>query len=432
MGITKKLIYLFALGIVVTFLLLPLGLHQYGFLFWNLVLAGLLALDILITPNPRGLKLQKENEIHLYFKAENTVAFHVKNTSKHRLKVECADESLRHFAVAGKDLKHHIAPHSEALFAYQVVPSKRGSFSSSTMFMRCVGLLGLCVKYHNHLHFTRYKVYPNIQDLSMYRLIMQKSRLLPSGEKHIRQYGTGAEFESLRPYVEGDDYRNVNWKATARENKLIVNQYQLERDQPVYVLLDTARPMSYTVNGYKKLDYALNAALILSDIVNQQGDKFGIIAFNHEVQCNIPPGQGATHRNHILETLYAVEDNRLTPNYEAAFTELCKKQKRRSLVFIFTDFEIIEEAQDLIAHISILKRKHLPIVVFMENANLNQMAEAEGHTPYDAILQATALEFKGERRGILRKLNAMGIPSIESKAEEFTLSAVNRYLQIAR
>jgi uncharacterized protein (DUF58 family) len=253
---------------------------------------------------------------------------------------------------------------------------------------------------------------------------------LPQGDKHVKNYGMGYEFESLRPYVVGDDYRKINWRATSRENKLIVNQYQIERNQPVYIMVDIGRPMSYTVGGYKKLDYAINAALILADIVNQSGDKAGLMVFDSAVRSHIAPGQGAAHRNHLMETLYHVEDNRSTADYGGAFRTLNEKQKRRSLVFIFTDFELPEEARELIAQMALLKKRHLPIVVFMENESLNALTEIPVRKKYDKFLRNTAIEFHAERKQIFRHLSAMGIPNVESKAEEFAIAAVNKYIRL--
>jgi len=433
MSVTRNYIYLTALGIILTIAAWPFNLHAPIFLFWNLLSLGLLGLDAILTPSADNLKVYRESEQKLYFKTENTITFYVKNTYRQMLKIEGKDEILRHFTVTERNLTHNIPQGKEQAFSYTVVPTKRGSFDSGKVYLRYKGPLGLCIKHATLPCPARYMVYPNVKDLSKYRLMMQKNRLLPKGEKNIRQYGTGADFESLRSYVEGDDYRKINWAATAREDKLMLNQYQIERDQPVYILLDTGRPMSYTVNGFKKLDYAINAALVLSDIVNQQGDKAGLLVFDSQIRAHIAPGQGALHRNNFMETLYHIAENRQTANYEGAFQSLCERQKRRSLVFIFTDFEILEEAEDLIAHIAILKRRHMPIVVFLENEALTAMAEAPDSTkPYDKMLKQTAQEFHTERRTIIRKLNVMGIPSVESAAEQFTVSAVNRYLQATR
>jgi uncharacterized protein (DUF58 family) len=433
MGVTRNFVYLTAFGVILTIGAWFFGFHVPFFLFWNLLILGLFVLDIILTPNPKCLHARRANEVKLYFKAENTIFFYVKNNFRHKLEVEVKDERLRHFNIVGKDMKHVVEAGEEAVFSYAVIPAKRGSFVSGKVYLRYRGLMGLCKKYVTVASAAAYKVYPNIKDLSKYRLMTQKNRFLPTGEKNLPQYGAGSEFESLRSYVEGDDFRKINWAATARENKLIVNQEQMERDQPVYILLDIGRPMSYMVKGFKKLDYSINAALILCDIVNLQGDKAGLLVFDSKVQTHIAPGQGPLHRNLLMETLYNVADNRQTANYEGAFQTLCERQKRRSLVFIFTDFEILEEAEDLISHIAILKRRHMPIVVFMENESLAAMAGATApKRTYDKILKQTAQDFCDERKKIIRTLNIMGIPSVESTAEQFTLSAVNRYLQSRR
>ena len=434
MSVTRNYVYLTAFGVILTIAVWPFGMHNIMFLFWNLLLLGLLALDAFLTPSAKVLTAQHSDEQKLYFKTENDITFFVRNThKKHALKVQGKAESLRHFTIVDCDLPHTIAPGKNQEFTYTVIPAKRGSFGTKNVYLRFRGILGLCVKHSTIPCPATLKVYPNVRDLSKYHLMMQKNRLLPKGDKALRQYGAGSDFESLRTYVEGDDYRKINWAATARENKLMVNQYQLERDQPVYILLDIGRPMSYSVNGFKKLDYAINAALVLSDIVNKQGDKAGLLVFDSKVQSHISPGQGALHRNLMMETLYHVSDNRQTADYEGAFQTLCEKQKRRSLVFIFTDFEILEEAEELLTHIAILKRRHMPVVVFMENESLLAMTNApDSKRAYDRMLKQTAIEFYEERKKILRRLNIMGIPSVESKAEHFTLSAVNRYLQARR
>jgi uncharacterized protein (DUF58 family) len=421
-----------ALGIFITYIAWRVGgAHVAMFIFWNALLAGMFILDIFISPGKKFFGVRRNDDDVLYFKDENEIAFFVRNNSKHVLHFECKDESVRHFDVFDKSgMKQWINAGEEEMFSYTVVPGKRGSFSFGVIYLKWVGLLGLCVKFTKISCPVEFKVYPNIRDLRKFRLMLQKNRLLPSGEKNIKNYGVGYEFESLRPYVDGDDYRKINWRASARENKLIVNQFQIERNQPVYILLDIGRPMSYNVGGYKKLDFAINAALILADIVDQSGDKVGLMVFDSAVQSHVAPGQGAAHRNNLMETLYRVSDNRLTADYGGAFRTLCDKQKRRSLVFIFTDFELPEEARELIAHITILKKRHLPIIVFMKNEKLIALTEMQIKKRYDKFLRDTAEEFLQERKDIFRHLSAMGIPNVESNAENFAVAAVNRYIQL--
>lgn len=431
MGVSKRFILLMLLGVLLTLAAWPLGAYLIVFLAWNTLVVGLLILDAILTPSTKRLVVSRKPDNTLYYGTNNELEITANNTSRTRLYVSVRSEILRYFTTSTPP-GQHIGPGQSVTYNYDTVPSKRGDFSENYVFVKLYSVLGICVKYAKYTVPTRYKVYPNILDLSNYRILMQKSRRLPAGEKHVRQYGVGQEFESLRPYVPGDDYRKINWAATARESRLITNQFQIERDQPVYIMVDIGRPMSYTVNGYKKLDYAMHAAVVLCDIVNQQGDKAGLMLFGTSVLKTIAPGQGVQHRNNILEALYRVQDNRRTSNYEAAFLKLCQSQKRRSLVFIFTDFELLEEAEDLITNIALLKRNHLPIVVFMENESLRAMANGQHESAYGDTLSVAATEFLDERRQILHKLNIMGIPSVESNAENFTTAAVNRYLRYAR
>ena len=435
MSVTRNFVILTAVGALVVIAAFPIGLAPMAFLFFNMLLLGLLVLDYIITPAPSCLYVSREVDNNLYFKAENIVRFLVKNTSAHALNIEAKEDGSRFFRVTGSStMNHTVAAGDEVVFSYITIPSKRGSFLFKSIYLRYRGLIGLCKKYAKVPSPAEYKVYPNIKDLSKYRLMVQKNRLLPSGESKIRRIGLGFEFESLRPYVEGDDYRKINWAATAREMKPVVNTYQIERSQPVNILIDIGRPMSYAVKGYKKLDYAINAAIILADIVNLQGDKAGLMVFDSNLQSYVAPGQGAAHRNLLLETLYHVQDNRRIADYQGAFKTLCDRQKRRSLVFIFTDFEMLEEGQELISNIGWLKRKHLPIVVFMKNEGLNSIAESPAapskKITYEKVLRDTAREFSKERKSVFMNLSAMGIPNVESPAENFALAAVNNYIRL--
>ena len=435
MSVTKNFVFITAFGMLVVVAAFPFGLSFPAFVFFNLLFFSLLVLDLIITPAPSNLFVSREVDNNLYFKAENVIRFLVKNKSIHALSVEAKEDGNRFFRITDMDnMKHNIPAGEQQIFSYVTIPSKRGSFMFENIFLRYKGLLGLCRKYAKIPSAMEYKVYPNIKDLSKYRLLVQKNKLLPAGDNKTRRVGLGFEFESLRPYVEGDDYRKINWAATAREMKHVVNTYQVERSQPVNILIDIGRPMSYASRGYKKLDYAINAAIILADIVNQQGAKAGLVVFDSKLQSYVAPGQGAMHRNHLLETLYKVEDNRQIADYYGAFKALCDKQKRRSLVFIFTDFEMLEEGQELISNIAWLKRKHLPIVVFMKNDGLQSIAEAHvapsKKITYKKVLRDTAKEFASERKSVFVSLSAMGVPNIESPAEDFALAAVNNYIRL--
>lgn len=399
------------------------------FLLYNLILIGLLFADRILTPKESVILVERMGEDKLYFKDINKIEFKVKNTYEKPLKIELKDDlpSL-HFNIHSSGLLGTLEPGQEAVFSYELIPSKRGSYVFQNIYLRYHGILGLCKKYAVIERPFEYKVYPNLKNISKYRLIVQKNRLLTAGNRRVSLRGMGTEFESLKEYVEGDDYRKINWMATARENKLIVNQYEAEKNQPVYILIDTGRSMSYSIRGYKKLDFSINAAIILSDIVNQKGDNSGLMIFNTEVSKIIPPGKGDSHRNELMEALYHIEDTKLSSDYQGAFLELANRQKRRSIVFIFTDFETGEESKELISAISILSKRHVPVIITIENESLKAITLSDGNALKDIYNKAMAEELLLNRKNIIRSLNQNGILCIESPAEDFAINTVNQYL----
>ena len=428
MSVSKRFAIMLSLALPLLLLAAFLPTPFISVIFWlyNIGMIILLVIDILISPAAGQMQVKREEEYKLSHQAKNRIGFTIYNPSPYLINVEARDTvSDRHFKISKAELKHAIAPDEEKAFSYYVTPSKRGAFTFPQIHLKMLGVFGLIVKYHVFELPMEFKVYPKLQDLQRFRIMTQKNRLLPIGDKAIKVFGTGTEFESLRTYVEGDDYRKINWPVSAREMRLIVNDYQSEKNQPVFVMLDSGRPMSYSVKGYKKLDYAINASLILSDIVNQKGDQSGLLVFDRDVQNLIMPGKGEGHRNTLMEALYHIEETRDTSNYGEAFRSLCRRQKRRSLVFIFTDFETFEEAEELCVHMSYLKRRHTPIVVFMKNEGLEALAQDK-----DSYVKEVAENFAYERKQLFRRLRSMGIATVETAAESFSVTAVNQYLRV--
>ncbi len=432
MSVTKKFIIILSIGLAILILTSFTSFSFLIFLVYNVICFGLLVLDFFISPQGGVLEITRPNDDKLYFKTTNTIIINIRNNYVRPIYIEIKDEIPDwHFQIVNENLKGTVLQSTEASFDYDVIPSKRGSFEFKNIYVKYRGILGLCTKYHIIKNSFEFRVYPNLKDLSKYRLILQKNRLLQAGERRIHIQGAGSEFESQREYVEGDDYRKINWITSARHNKLTVNQYEAEKNQPIFILIDSGRAMSYTIRGYKKLDYAINAALILSDIVNQKGDNSGLMVFNTDIKSIIMPSKGENHRNKLMEALYHIQDTKNTPNYEDAFKELLNKQKRRSVVFIFTDFQTSDEAKDLTNSIGLIKRHHIPIVILMKNESLLNITEREDETLVGDIFQkGVALDYLEKRENIIRKLNAKGIPCIESFAEKFALTSVNYYLKI--
>jgi uncharacterized protein (DUF58 family) len=431
LSITKRFIYLLALGLVFLILGVLWNKAFIIFILYNLICAALLLIDYYISPEDSLIAVERSEEENLSIYEREAIGFQVYNKSDYRLYVELKDEMPEfHFKAEHKIMRGTIGPHEKKLFQYFVTPTKRRAFTFKSVHARYEGRLKLCMKQFKVKLDKDYKVYPNMKNLRKYRLSITNNRSFKQGQRNLRMLGRGTSFESLREYVTGDEYRKINWKATARENKPIVNQYEPEKNQHVHILIDTGRPMSYTVRGYRKLDMVVNTALVLSDIVNQNGDQSALMLFNTEVSSMIAPGKGPDHRNKVLETLYHIDHNNETSNYEEAFYYFKRKERHRSIVFLFTDFDTVEEAENLLKVLPVISRNNIVVIMLIKNESLEEISELSIKNQEDLFNKGVALELMEDRRKIINVLNRRGVLCIECETEKLEHTAVNKYIQV--
>jgi uncharacterized protein (DUF58 family) len=188
--------------------------------------------------------------------------------------------------------------------------------------------------------------------------------------------------------------------------------------------------MSHTIRGNRKLDMVVNTALVLSDIVNQNGDKSGLMIFNTEVKNVIMPGKGSEHRNKMLEALYHIDHNNETSNYDDAFFYLKRKERHRSIIFLFTDFDTVEEAENMLKVLPLISRNNLVAIILIKDEKLEGISEQSIKNNVDLFNKGVALELIDERKRIVSLLNKRGIFCIECPAEKIEYTAVNKYIQI--
>lgn len=431
MSITKRFILLLSFGIV---LLIPgffLKNSLTIFIIYNLICAALLIIDYSITPNSSILSIEAMESYNLSIYEREEIAFSVYNKGDYRVYVEMKDEIPDfNFKADSKLMTGFVDPKEKEVLKYEVIPQKRGAFSFKGLHVRYMGKLGLCMKTFRLDLNREYKIYPNLKNLRKYRLSICNNRSFKQGQKSLKMLGRGTSFESLREYVPGDEYRKINWKATARGNKPIINQYEPEKNQHVHMLIDTGRPMSYTVNGHRKLDMVVNTALVLSDIVNQNGDQSALLLFNTEVNNMVMPGKGAAHRNKILEALYHIDHTNETSNYDDAFYHLKRKERHRSIVFLFTDFDTVEEAENLLKVLPVISRNHVIVIILIKNENLIAASEVKIRNREDMFNKGVALELLEERQKLINLLNRRGVFCIECPSEKLEFTTINKYLQV--
>jgi uncharacterized protein (DUF58 family) len=263
-----------------------------------------------------------------------------------------------------------------------------------------------------------------------YDLLLRRNRLQEIGLRHTRMFGQGTEFERLREYLPDDEYRRINWKATARRHRPVTVQYQTERSQNIMMVLDTGRMMQSPVADMAKLDYVINAALLLAYVASGKGDNVGMMTFADDVSLFLRPRQGRGQFYRMLEMLYAVRAQAVEPDYRRALAYLALKQRKRSLVVIFTDLSGGLSMNALVAHMSVLARRSLPLVVTISDPDVHAAAE---QIPLDSLgvyQRAAAAQLLDERRVTLENLGRQGVSTLDVPANQLSISVINRYLEL--
>jgi uncharacterized protein (DUF58 family) len=431
LSITKRYIYALAAGIPFVALGLLLNNSLTIFIIYNLICAIILAVDYMLTEDEANIHIRRIGQDSLSIYEKESISFEVFNSGNRKLYIELKDEMPEfHFNTEGNHMKGEVQPKEKKIFSYAVEPTKRGAFLFKTLHVKYEGKLRLCMKLFKIRLDRDYKVYPNLKNLRKYRLSITNNRMFRQGKRSLKMLGRGSSFESLREYVYGDEYRKINWSATARAGKPILNQYEPEKNQHVYMIIDTGRPMSYTVRGYRKLDLVVNTALILSDVVNQNDDKSGLLIFNTGVSNMIMPGKGAGHRNKILEALYHLDYTKDTSNYDEAFFHLKKKERHRSIMFLFTDFDTVEEAENMMKVLPVISRGNVVVLILIKDERLEAIAGQKLKNSKDIFDRGVAVELLEERRKIMEVLNRRGVLCVECPAEKIEYTVINKYIQV--
>jgi uncharacterized protein (DUF58 family) len=274
------------------------------------------------------------------------------------------------------------------------------------------------------------KVYPSYVQMRRYQLLAISNRLQEAGVRRIRKIGHSMEFEQIKEYVRGDDFRTINWKATARKDGLMVNNYTDERSQQIYCLINKGRVMKMPFNGMTLLDYAINAALVLCNVALVKQDKAGLITFEKNLDTFLLADKKTTQMNLVLETLYKQKTDFLESDFEKLFSVIRNRVTNRSLLVLFTNFESVESMQREMSALKKIARYHLLLVVFFENTELKSLVERQASALEDIYIKTIAEKFAYEKRLMVKELHKNGIPSILTTPENLTVNAVNKYLEL--
>ena len=397
------------------------------------LLALLLALlsDILILfRSPAGLLARREAPARLSNGDDNHIRLYLNNRYPFTVQVLAIDELPVQLQI--RDFGYHLAlsPGQERALDYTVRPLRRGEYHFGSLNLFAASPVGLVRRRYRFELAQMLPVYPSFVQMRKYELLAISNRLSEAGVKKIRRVGHTMEFEQIREYVSGDDYRTINWKATARRHNFMVNHYQDERSQQVYSVIDMGRVMKMPFQGMSLLDYAINASLVISNIAVRKQDKAGLITFSHKIGSILPADRKPLQMNKIIEVLYRQETDFLESNYELLFSTLLQKLKQRSLVLLFSNFETLGALKRQLPSLRRIAGRHVLVVIFFENTELRALLEAPAAGTEAIYHQTIAAHFAYEKKQIVKELQRFGIYSILSPPEQLSVNTINKYLYL--
>ncbi|HEY4107752.1 DUF58 domain-containing protein [Puia sp.] len=361
----------------------------------------------------------------------NPVQIFLRNDYPFPVRLKIIDELPDQFQQRDFSLTADLKPGASGVLDYSLRPKERGEYIFHNINLFIKSPFGLLIRRSIVQAETTVRVLPSYLALRQYSLLAASNNLAESGSKRIRKLGHSLEFEQIKEYVTGDDIRSLNWKATARKGgQLMVNTFTDEKSQQVYCLIDKGRVMKMPFDGMSLLDYAINAALVLSHVALIRQDKAGLLTFGDQIGTFLPAGRRSMQMTSILEVLYNQQTRWQETDYEKLYAMVRTRITQRSLIVLFTNFESLSGLERQMPYIRAIARRHLLLVVFFENTGLRQLREQSAEDIEGVYVKTIADKFAYEKRLIVKELNQHGIATILTAPENLTVQTVNKYLEI--
>ena len=396
-----------------------------------LVAVALVLVDVFLLFNI-GVRVACERVLprQLSLGDENTVQLNLHNQYGLGLAISIIDELPIEFQKRDFEINDYLKADEKKNYTYKLRPTIRGEYTFYNINLYLSSMLGLVERRIQHRAETKILVYPSIMQMNRFSLMALARISTMRGVKKVRRVGSSYEFAQIRNYVKGDDYRSINWKATSRRNDLMVNQFEDERSQQIYSVIDKGRSMQMPFNGMSLLDYAINTSLVISSVSLQKHDKAGLMTFSDKIGATVKAEEGPKQLNLIIETLYKEQPRNFEANYELLYTATKQFIRRRSLIFLYTNFESYSAMARVLPLLRRINISHLLVVVFFENTEIVDYSQKEAHTTEEIYYKTIASKFVEEKHRIVQELRQYGIQVILTRPEDLSVDSVNKYLEM--
>ena len=422
------------------FLLLLIGLiwlgpawsdprYLYAMALWDVAILAIWIWDLRRLPRPAQLDVHRVWATPPQLGVEAKVTIELQNSASLPVTVQVFDDAPASFRPGTTELEITAPINKKTGTAqYTVRPGERGDARFGGIYLRYQSAMRVAERWAVAPLDQTVRVYPNLDESKQDTIYLIRSRQIAMEKRHQQQRGQGREFESLREYREGDEWRDICWSATARRGKLISKSYRIERSQTVWLVLDAGRLLRTRVLGLSKLDYAAGAALSLAQVALYSGDRVAMLAYGRRVQQRLPAGRGAGHVRALLEGLAQIKGEELEADHQRAAEALLTFQKRRSLVVWITDLSETATTPEVIESASRLAHRHLVLFTVIGQPELRELLRERPETPRQMFHHVAAQEIVQRRDVLLRTLRQQGALTLEVDPAHLSSAIVNQYL----
>lgn len=398
--------------------------------FLTVVFSAIALLDILFLFRfKNGIVANREVPKKFSNSDENTIAISLENNYPFAVKTTTIDELPIQFQKRDFTQIKNLEKHANETFEYSVLPVERGEYHFGSLNVYAATALSFFSRRFRFDADKMVAVYPSYVQMKKYEFLAISNKLTTVGVKKIRRIGHTLEFEQIKNYVVGDDVRTINWKATAKKGELMLNQYQDEKSQPIYSIIDTGRVMKMPFNELKLLDYAINATLAFSNIALLKNDKAGMLTFSKSVNDMVLASNKKTNLSVINETLYNINTEYSDSDFGMLYGMIKRKINQRSLLILYTNFEHISSLKRQMPFLLALAKKHLLITVLFENTELDALIDGEASDVQEVYHKTIAEKFSYDKRRIVKELEKRGVNTILTTPEQLSINVINKYLE---
>ncbi len=419
-------------GLITLFIfafLLPALLPVAQLLFILLLAVGLVDGQLLYRPE-QTVRAERHLPPLLSLGDQNRIRVRLTNTGQQRLHLRLIDELPIQFQIRDFEKALTMGPREEKGIQYELRPTERGDYAFGDLQLFVRSRIGLVERRITVPQAAKVSVYPSVVQMKQIELLAFDRLSFFQGVKKIRRIGHSYEFEQIKNYVRGDDYRSINWKASSRRGTLMVNQYEDERAQQVYSIIDKSRVMRMPFAGLSLMDYAINTSLAISNVALQKHDRAGLITFSDKLGASVKADSRPIQLNKILGALYKEKERPYEANYELLYFVTRKLITGRSLILLYTNFESTYALERVLPILRRINRLHLLVVIFFENTEIREFVEQPATTMEGIYQNTVARNFLAEKSQMVQKLRQYGIQAILTPPADLSVNTLNKYLEL--